>query len=44
MIDSEDSYEWKAVNGTYYYDSRDEEEIMGEKVSPWKNSNPTATV
>lgn len=36
MIDSGDNYDWKAVNGAYYYDSRDETEIMGEKVSPWK--------
>lgn len=40
MIDSGDSYEWKAVNGAYYYDSREEEEVMGEKVSPWKKLEP----
>jgi hypothetical protein len=40
MIDSGDNYEWKAVNGTYYYDSREEAEIMGEKVSPWKKLEP----
>ncbi len=27
---------WKAVDGVYYYDSGIEAEVMGEKLSPWK--------
>ena len=42
MMATKDCYEWKAVNGAYYYDSHEECEVYGEKVSPWKKLEPNA--
>ena len=40
MMESGDGYEWNAVNGAYYYDSHEDAEVFGEKVSPWKKLEP----
>lgn len=40
MMATGDEYEWKVVDGAYYYDSHEEAEVFGEKVSPWKKLEP----
>lgn len=42
MMSCEEPKEWKAVNGHYYYNTKEHREIFGEIKSPWDIIDPDA--
>ncbi|MBP5503321.1 MAG: hypothetical protein J6Y24_11100, partial [Bacteroidales bacterium] len=42
MMCCEEPKEWKAVNGHYYYNTKEHREIFGEIKSPWDMIDPDA--